>query len=111
LVTICVVNALIKGEIEDWSSRGPVDGRPWCNEWFTMWCGLTLGLALHVRVAAWFALVQVKSGHEKRSYPCRASEEWRDKEARLDGPGGRAGSSAGPMVARKARRSRGQETM
>jgi hypothetical protein len=27
LVTMCVVNALIKGEIEDWSIRGPVDGR------------------------------------------------------------------------------------
>jgi hypothetical protein len=27
LVTMCVVNALIKGEIEDRSVRGPVDGR------------------------------------------------------------------------------------
>jgi hypothetical protein len=26
---VCVVNALIKGEIEDWSIRGPVDGRSW----------------------------------------------------------------------------------
>jgi hypothetical protein len=25
----CVVNALINGEIEDWSVRGPVDGRSW----------------------------------------------------------------------------------
>jgi hypothetical protein len=24
---MCVVNALIKGEIEDWSVQGPVDGR------------------------------------------------------------------------------------
>jgi hypothetical protein len=27
LVTMCVVNALVKGEIEDRSIRGPVDGR------------------------------------------------------------------------------------
>jgi hypothetical protein len=27
LVTMCVVNELIKGEIEDQSIRGPVDGR------------------------------------------------------------------------------------
>jgi hypothetical protein len=26
---VCVVNALIKGEIEDRSVRGPVDGRSW----------------------------------------------------------------------------------
>jgi hypothetical protein len=26
---MCVVNALIKGEIEDRSVRGPVDGRSW----------------------------------------------------------------------------------
>jgi hypothetical protein len=26
---VCVVNALIKGEIEDWSVREPVDGRSW----------------------------------------------------------------------------------
>jgi hypothetical protein len=36
---------------------------------------------------------------------CVASEEWRDKYAQLDGPGGRTGSNAGRMVARKARRS------
>jgi hypothetical protein len=35
-----------------------------------------------------------------------AFEEWRDKYARLDGPGGRTKSSAGRMVSRKARRSR-----
>jgi hypothetical protein len=26
---LCVVNARIKGEIEDWSVRGSVDGRFW----------------------------------------------------------------------------------
>jgi hypothetical protein len=38
---------------------------PWCDEWLTTWCGLTLGRVLQVHVAAWFALVQVKSGCEK----------------------------------------------
>jgi hypothetical protein len=51
---------------------------PGCDEWLTTWCGLTLGRVLQVHVAAWFALVQVKSGRE-RSMPCGASEEWRDK--------------------------------
>jgi hypothetical protein len=35
-------------------------------------------------------LVQVKSKRE-RSMPCGASEEWRDKQARLEGPGGQRG--------------------
>jgi hypothetical protein len=51
---------------------------PGCDEWLTTWCGLTLGQVLQVQVAAWCALVQVKSGRE-RSMPCGASEEWRDK--------------------------------
>jgi hypothetical protein len=51
---------------------------PRCDEWLTTWCGLTLGRVLQVQVAAWFALVQVKSKRE-RSMPCGASEEWRDK--------------------------------
>jgi hypothetical protein len=70
---VCVVNALIKGDIEDrWMVA------PGCDEWLTTWCGLTLGRVLQVQVAAWFALVQVKSGRE-RSMHCGASEEWRDK--------------------------------
>jgi hypothetical protein len=32
-----------------------------------MWCGLTLGRVLRVQVAAWFALVQMKSGRERSS--------------------------------------------
>jgi hypothetical protein len=51
---------------------------PGCDEWLTTWCGLTLGRVLQVQVAAWFALVQVKSGRE-RSMPYGASEEWRHK--------------------------------
>jgi hypothetical protein len=51
---------------------------PGCDEWLTTWCGLTLGRVLQVQVAAWFTLVQVKSGCE-RHMPCGASEEWRDK--------------------------------
>jgi hypothetical protein len=69
---VCVVNALIKGRLrtgvsEDWwmVTRG-------CDEWLTTWCGLTFGRVLQVQVAAWFTLLQVKSGHE-RSMPCGAS--------------------------------------
>jgi hypothetical protein len=51
---------------------------PGCDEWLTAWCGLTLERVLQVQIATWFALVQVKSGR-KRSMPCGASEEWRDK--------------------------------
>jgi hypothetical protein len=75
---VCVVNALIKGEIEDRSVRGPVDGRSWLwwvidnVVWTDSWP------RLQMQVAAWFALVQVKRGCE-RSMPCGASEEWRDK--------------------------------
>jgi hypothetical protein len=65
LVTMCVVNALIKGEIEDQSIRGPVDGRSlvwwvidnlvWTDSWPSIadaGCGL-------------ISLVQVKSGRER----------------------------------------------
>jgi hypothetical protein len=34
--------------------------------------------------------MQMKSKHE-RSMPCGASEEWRDKYAQLEGPGGQRG--------------------
>jgi hypothetical protein len=51
---------------------------PGYDEWLTPWCGLSLGRVLQVQVAAWFALVQVKSELES-SMPCRASKEWRDK--------------------------------
>jgi hypothetical protein len=63
-----------------------------CDEWLTMWCWLTLGRVLQVQVVAWFALVQVKSGWE-RSMPCGASEEWRDKSTRLEGPDGQRGQA------------------
>jgi hypothetical protein len=43
-----------------------------------------------VQVVASFALVQVKSGRE-RSMLCWASEELRDKQARLEGPDGQRG--------------------
>jgi hypothetical protein len=54
-----------------------------------------------VQVVARFVLVQVKSGHE-RSMPCGASEEWR-QVGLTRGTRWPAGSSAGRMVARKAR--------
>jgi hypothetical protein len=53
---------------------------PSCDEWLTMWCGLSLGQVLQVQVAAWFASMEVKSKHW-RSIPCGASEEWIDKWA------------------------------
>jgi hypothetical protein len=74
---VCVVNALIKGEIEDRSVQGPVDGRSWLwwvidnVVWTDSWPSIT-------DAAAWFALVQVKSGCE-RSMHCEVSEEWRDE--------------------------------
>jgi hypothetical protein len=76
---VCVVNALIKGgRLRIGASEDRWMVAPGCDEWLTTWCGLTLGRVLQVQVAAWFALVQVKSGREK-SMPCGAFEEWRDK--------------------------------
>jgi hypothetical protein len=63
---------------------------PGYDEWLKTWCGLTLGRVLQVQVVASFALVQVKSGRE-RSMLCWASEELRDKQARLEGPDGQRG--------------------
>jgi hypothetical protein len=78
LVTMCVFNALIKGEIEDRSDRGPVDGRSllwwlinnvvWTDSWPSIagaGCGLTC----------------VGAGEERarKVLACVAFEEWRDK--------------------------------
>jgi hypothetical protein len=65
LVTMCVVSALIKGEIEDRSVWRQVDGRSlvwWVIDnavWTDSWPSI-VGAG-----CAWFALVQVKSGHER----------------------------------------------
>jgi hypothetical protein len=91
---------------EDRSVRGPVDGRPGVmSDWqcgvdrlLTEYCRCRLRLDLHS--CRWRASAQGLS----LAGPPRSGET-----SRLDGPGGRMGSSAGHMVARKARRSRGQE--
>jgi hypothetical protein len=75
---MCVVNALIKGEIEDRSVRGPVDGRAlvwwainnvvWTNSWLSI-------------VGAGCGLICVGAGEERarKVLSSVASEEWRDK--------------------------------
>jgi hypothetical protein len=71
---------------------------PGCDEWLTTWCGLTLSQVLQVQVAAWFALVQVKSGRE-RSMPCGASEESRpDSRDPVD-----SGVKCGPHGGKKSK--------
>jgi hypothetical protein len=62
LLYVCVVNALIKGEIEDhvWFEDRCMFAS-WCDEWLTMLCGPIFGWVLQVQVAAWLALVQAKN--------------------------------------------------
>jgi hypothetical protein len=67
-----------RGRLRTEASEDRWMAAPGCDEWLTTWCGLTLGRVFQVQVVAWFALVQVKSEHE-RSMPCGASEEWRNK--------------------------------
>jgi hypothetical protein len=58
----------LRGRLRTGASEDQCMVAPWCDEWLTTWCGLTLGRVLQVHVAAWFALVQVKNGRE-RSMP------------------------------------------
>jgi hypothetical protein len=75
---MCVINALIKGEIEDRSVRGPVDGRSlvwWVIDnvvWTDSWPSIT---------GAGCSLICVGAGEERVGMvlACVASEEWRDK--------------------------------
>jgi hypothetical protein len=75
---MCVVNALIKGEIEDGSIRGPVDGRSlvwWVIDnmvWTDSWPSI---------VGAGCGLNCVGAGEERarKVLACVAFEEWRDK--------------------------------
>jgi hypothetical protein len=52
LVTVCVVNALIKGRLRTGVSKERWMVAPWCDGWLTTWCGLTLGRVFQVQVAA-----------------------------------------------------------
>jgi hypothetical protein len=83
---------------------------PICDEWFTTWCGLTLGRVLQVQVAAWFALVQVKSGARK-IYAVRGLQGVERHVGLTRGSRWPAGSSAGHMLERKARQSHRLEPM
>jgi hypothetical protein len=47
---VCVINALIKGEIEDQSVRGRWMVALGCDEWLTTWFGLTLGWVMRCRL-------------------------------------------------------------
>jgi hypothetical protein len=51
-----------RGKLRTGASKDRWMVAPGCDEWLTTWCGLTRGRVL--QVAAWFALVQVKSGRE-----------------------------------------------
>jgi hypothetical protein len=95
------------GASEDWWMVAPG-----CDEWLTTWCGLTLGRVLQVQVMAWFALVQVKSVRERLFgylsvlvYALRGLWGVERQVGLTWGTRWPAGSSAGRMVARKARQS------
>jgi hypothetical protein len=47
----------LRGRLRTGASEDPWMVAPWCDEWLTTWCRLTLGWVLQVQVAAWFALV------------------------------------------------------
>jgi hypothetical protein len=66
-----VVNALIKGEIEDhvwFEDRWMVASL--CDEWLSTLCGVIIGKVLQVQVVAWLVMVQLKNKCE-RSLPVR----------------------------------------
>jgi hypothetical protein len=96
------------GEDEDRSVRGPVDGRSWLS-WVIdnmVWTDSWLSIA-----GAWCGLICVGAG-EERARKVYALLGLRGVERQVGSARGTrcpAGSSAGRMVARKARRSHGQE--
>jgi hypothetical protein len=109
LVTcVCVVNTLIKGEVEDRSVRGPVDGHSWLwwvidnMVWTDSWPS---------NAGAGCGLICVGAGEERarKVYALRGLQGVERQVGLAWGTRWPAGSSAGRMVARKARRSRGQE--
>jgi hypothetical protein len=78
LVTMCVVNALIKGEIEDRSVWWPVDDRSlvWWVIDNVVWTDSWLSIA-----GAGCGLICVGASEERarKVLACVSSEEWRDK--------------------------------
>jgi hypothetical protein len=107
---LCVVNALIKGEIEDRSVRGPVDGRSWL--WWVIdnvvWTDSWSGIA-----SAGCGLICVGAGEEwaRKVYALRGLRGVERQVGLTRGTRWPAGSSAGRMVVRKARWSRGLESV
>jgi hypothetical protein len=105
---VCVVNALIKGEIEDRSVRGPVDGRSW--QWRVIdnvvWTDSWPSIA-----GAGCCLICVGAGEEwaRKAYALRGLIAVERQIGLTRGTRWPAGSSAGRMVARKARRSHRSE--
>jgi hypothetical protein len=101
---VCVVNALIKGDIEDRSVRGPVDGRSWL--WWVIdnvvWTNSWLSIA-----GAGCGLICVGAGEEwaRKVYALRGLRGVERQVGLTRGTRWPPGSSAGRMVARKARRS------
>jgi hypothetical protein len=105
---VCVVNALIKGEIEDRSVRGPVDGRSWL--WWVIdnvvWTDSWPSIA-----GAGCVLICVRAGEEweRKVYALWGLRGVERQVGLTRGTQWPARSSAGRMVARKARWSRRSE--
>jgi hypothetical protein len=105
---VCVANALMKGEIEDRSVWGPVDGRSWL--WWVIdnvvWTESWLSIA-----GAGCSLICVGAGEEwaRKVYAFRGLRGVERQLGLTRGTQWPAGSSTGRMVARKARRSHRSE--
>jgi hypothetical protein len=105
---LCVVNALIKGEIEDWSVRGPVVGRSWLwwvidnMVWTDSWSSIA---------GAGCGLICVGAGEEWawKVYALRGLQGVERQVGLTRGTRWSEGSFADRMVARKARWSRRPE--
>jgi hypothetical protein len=105
---VCVVNALIKGEIEHQSVRGLVDGLSWMwwvidnVVWIDSWPSIA---------GACCGLICVGAGEEwaRKVYALRGLRGVERQVGLTRGTRWPSGSSAGHMVARKARRSRRSE--
>jgi hypothetical protein len=107
-LSMCVVNALIKGEIKDRSIQGPVDGRSWFwwvidnMVWTSSWpsiAGASCGLICVGLGEEWARNVYAMRG--LRGVYRQVGLTW--------GTQWPTGSSAGRMMARKARRSHRSE--
>jgi hypothetical protein len=104
---VCVVNALIKGEIEDRSVRVRVDGHSCLIDnvvWNDSWPSIA---------GAGYGLICVGAGEEwaRKVYALRGLLGVERQVGLTRGTWWPAGSSAGRMVVRKARQSRQSESL